>query len=73
MIVAVPDAPVPVTTPVLPTTEAIAGALLVQVPPGVTSDKVVVNPEQTLSVPSIAAGKGLTVTVVVMMQPVPMV
>jgi len=50
---------------------ALAFALeLTQVPPAVTSPKVVVKPAQTANVPVITAGKGLMVTGVVIMQPV---
>jgi hypothetical protein len=44
---------------------------LLQVPPGVASLNVVVEPTQTIVVPVIAAGSGFTVTVVVMEHPVP--
>ena len=60
----------PVTMPVVDPTLAIPVALLLQIPPPAASVKVVVNPEQTASVPSIAVGNGFTVTTAVMMQPV---
>ena len=59
----------PVTTPVVNPTVAIPVALLLHVPPP-ASDKVVVNPEQTLRLPSIAVGNGLTVTTAVVIHPV---
>ena len=62
----------PVTIPVVEPTVATPVALLLHVPPP-ASDKVVVNPEQTLRLPSIAVGNGLTVTTAVMIQPVPKV
>ena len=43
----------------------------VQVPPEVISVKLLLLPSQTLSVPPIEAGKGLTVTDVDTEQPVP--
>ena len=60
----------PVTMPVVDPTLAIPVALLLQVPPPAASVKVVVNPEQTASVPSIAVGNGFTVATAVMMQSV---
>ena len=59
----------PVTTPVA-LIVATAGLALVQVPPGLELLRAVVDPTHTLSVPVIAAGKGLTVTVAVIKQPV---
>ena len=59
----------PVTTPVLPTAARLV-LLLLQVPPVEASVKAVVKPTHTLAVPVIAAGKGLTVTGVVIIQPV---
>jgi hypothetical protein len=53
--------------PVVNPTVAIPVALLLQVPPP-ASLRVVVNPEHTVSVPSIAVGNGLTVTTVVIIQ-----
>jgi hypothetical protein len=44
--------------------------LLLHVPPGVISLTEVVIPSHTDNVPVIAAGKGLTVTVVLALQPV---
>jgi hypothetical protein len=46
-----------------------AGVLLLHVPPGVTSDKVTDEPTHTERVPPMAAGKGLTLTVAVAVQP----
>ena len=59
----------PVTTPVVNPTVAMPVALLLHVPPP-ASLSVVVKPEHTVSVPSIAVGNGLTVTTAVMIQPV---
>ena len=70
VIVAVPDAPVPVTRPVDEPTLAVPGALLLHTPPGVASLNEVVKPEQTASVPRIADGNGFTVTSAVIIQPV---
>ena len=56
----------PVTIPVPEPTDAMPGALLLQVPKGVRSLKDVVKPEHTLSTPSIAVGKGLTVMAAVL-------
>jgi hypothetical protein len=64
----VPDA-MPVTMPAA-SIVAIAGVPLVHVPPVVVLLSVVVRLWQTASVPVIAAGSGLTVTGVVVMQPV---
>lgn len=57
--VAVPGVP-PVTTPVVATIDAVAGALLLHVPPP-KSLNVVMPPVHTVAVPSIADGNGLTV------------
>jgi len=46
----------PVTTP--PETDAVPGALLLQVPPPVASDNVIVEPAQTLVGPLIAPTTG---------------
>lgn len=64
-------AAMPVTIPVVPT-DPDEGRLLLHVPPGVTSLKVVDVPTQIFTVPVIAAtvGKGLTVIIVVALQPV---
>jgi hypothetical protein len=65
-----------VTTPeetpvaVAPLIEAIAGLLLVHVPPPTVLVKVVDEPTHTLVAPPIAAGAGLTVTGVLAVQPV---
>ena len=63
---------VPVTSTVLPvakmeTTEVL---LLLQVPDGVTSLRLVVEPWQTLSIPNIDPGSGFTVTTAVAVHPV---
>jgi len=62
----------PVTTPVLPTA-ATPELLLLHVPPDVVSVSAVVVPVQTVLLPVIALGDGLTVIVVVVKQPVPIV
>jgi hypothetical protein len=62
----------PVTTPV-PLTLAIPLLALLQVPNGVPSVKFVVNVWQTATAPVTALGKGFTVTVVDVVQPVPSV
>ena len=49
---------------------ATAGVALLQIPPAVALLKLVVEPKQTLRLPVIAAGRGLTVTVTVSAQPV---
>jgi hypothetical protein len=60
----------PVTMPVVAPTEAIPVLLLLHVPPEAALLSVVVDPEQTLSVPSMDVGKVLTVTTAVAIQPV---
>lgn len=59
----------PVTMPVVEPTIAIVVLLLLHVPPP-TSLNDVVEPEHTVSVPSIAVGKGSTVNTAVIRQPV---
>ena len=59
----------PVTTPVLKFTLAIAELLLLQIPPASASVSVEVDPLHALAVPPIAAGEALTVTVVNVKQP----
>lgn len=62
----------PVTIPVERPTVATPGALLVQVPPpGLNT--VTVAPAQTAIGPVMAVGSGFTVTVMVVVQPVPSV
>ena len=60
----------PVTTPVPPITVATDEVLLVQVPPALVLPRVVVKPAHTFMVPVMAAGNGLTVTAIVIWQPV---
>ena len=60
---------IPATTPVVFTVPS-AVLLLLQVPPVVASVSVVVDPAHTLLVPAIAAGVALTVTGVLIKQPV---
>jgi hypothetical protein len=60
----------PVTTPVDGSIVALPGAPLIQVPPVVASNNVVVNPSHTCGMPVIAAGNGFTVTVSTEKQPV---
>ncbi len=52
----------PETTPVILFTVAIAGLLLLHIPPGVVFDKTVVDPTQVLADPEIAPGAASTVT-----------
>ena len=52
------------------TTVPAAGVPLLHVPPGVISANAVVDPTHTLAMPVIAAGNGLTVIGVVVIQPV---
>jgi len=59
VIVARPAA-IPATMPVEEPTVAVPGALLVQLPPGVRSLNVVVNPMHTCSVPVMGAGAPVT-------------
>ena len=67
--VAVPGAVTPVTTPVEPTTVALP-LLLVHVPVGSASERVVVAFLQTDSVPLMAGSTdGSTLTVIVVLQP----
>ena len=61
----------PVTTPV-EDMDAMVELLLLHVPPP-ASLRVVVDPRHTALAPSIAVGNGFTVTIVVMIQPVPTV
>jgi hypothetical protein len=63
-------APTAVTVPEEEPMVATPVAELDQVPPGVASLSVDINPEQTASVPPIAAGFGFTVTGVVLKHPV---
>jgi hypothetical protein len=63
--VAVP-AEIPVTMPV---GLIVAVPELLHVPPVVASDNEVVRPVQTLIVPEMAVGNGLTVTIAVAVQP----
>ena len=58
----------PVTTPVVISIEPADGILLLHVPGVVASLSVVVRPVQTVSVPVMEAGNGLTVTIAVMIQ-----
>jgi hypothetical protein len=60
----------PVTIPDEAPTVVIVKLLLLQLPPVVASFKVIVEPWQKAMLPVIAAGKGLTVMVRVIMQPV---
>ena len=72
VIVAVPGAGVadtPVTTPVPIPTLAVAGALLVHVPPAVGCVRVVVSPSHTDVAPTIGAGAAVTVATTVLVQP----
>jgi hypothetical protein len=60
----------PVTTPDATTTVATDGVLLLHVPPALELLKVMDDAWQNTTLPVIAAGNGLTVTIPVMMQPV---
>ena len=71
VIVEVPAA-APVTTPVTISMVALP-LLLVQLPPAGVEFSVVVSPIHTAAVPVIFVGLGFTVTVVVLIQPVPSV
>ena len=64
---------IPVATPELEPIVAKVTSLLAHVPATVASVRLVVDPSHTFSVPPIAAGEGLTVTGVVILQPVLMV
>ena len=63
----------PFSKPVVLLMDAVAGALLVQLPPVVASIIVVDAPVQIDDNPLIAAGSGLTVTTAVIKQPAPVV
>lgn len=67
---AVPIVAPPVTTPVPDITEAVPGALLVHVPPPGVPVNVIEEPAQTDVGPPIDVGIGLTVTPLVLKQPV---
>jgi hypothetical protein len=69
VIVVLPTA-TPVINPVLAFIVAVAGVLLLHVPPDVASVNTVVADGQIASVPPIAAGIGLTVAVFVLIHPV---
>ena len=61
----------PVTIPVKDPMLAVPVALLLQMPPAVALLNAVVRPAHMIRVPRIAVGNGLTVTIVVITQPVP--
>ena len=63
-------APVPVTTPVVPSTVAYEVLLLLQAPPVVRSLSETVDPTHTFPVPVMAEGSGFTVIPLVIRQPV---
>ena len=65
--VAVP-AVTPLTTPAEPTVATLA-AEVIHVPPAGAEVNVVVEPPQTVAVPVITSGNGVTVTVLVLTQP----
>jgi len=65
----IPEEPPPVTDPDTEPTEAIMILPLLQVPPLVTSFKLIVAPEQTVAGPVIAAGEVFTVIVAILEQP----
>ena len=60
----------PVATPVVVLIVAIAGLLLLQVPPKVVLDSVVTAPTQKLIAPVMAAGREFTVTTTTLTQAV---
>ena len=60
----------PVTIPVLEPMVATDDVLLLHAPNAVASFSVVDEPTQTLFVPPIVAGNGLTVSTIVLIQPV---
>ena len=62
--------PAPLTTPVPVTTEATEALLLLHVPPALASVSVTDEPVQMPLTPLMADGRSLTVTMVVVMQPV---
>src|ERR1019366_2039043 len=68
----VTPAAIPVTLPNR-STVPIATALLLQLPPGVASNNVIVWPRQTLFEPNIPDGNGLTVIMVLVLHPAPVV
>ena len=63
----------PVTSPEVDTTVAMAGDVLLQVPPPTPSARVSVEPTQILPVPVIAVGTGFIVNTCLILQPVPIV
>ena len=65
----VPDA-TPETTPVVVPTVAISALLVLHVPPGVASLNVAEDNGQIFTLPDIVAGRGLTVSGIVAVQPV---
>ena len=70
IIAAVPaETPCPVTIPVVEPTVAREVLLLLHVPPPAASDKLRLAPEQTEPLPVMAAGSGLTVTIVLTEHP----
>ncbi len=63
----------PVATPVPDTIDATTGLPLVHAPPGVALLSVLVTPAQKVNRPVMGAGRGRTVKVVVVIQPVAVV
>lgn len=59
----------PVTTPVVASTDPMAGALLLQVPPAGVELRVVVAPRHAMLIPVMAVGVGVTVTTATELQP----
>jgi energy-converting hydrogenase Eha subunit A len=59
----------PATSPEVETTVAMAGAVLLHVPPPTPSARVSVEPTQILPVPVIAVGTGFTVSTCLILQP----
>ena len=60
----------PVTVPFVPLTAATPALLLLHVPPAGVEFNIVLDPEHTLKVPVIVVGLALTVTGVLVKQPV---
>ena len=62
---------IPVTSPLFILTYAIVASLLLHVPSGTISLRLVVSPAQIELVPDIFAGDGIIVTMLFAMQPAP--
>ena len=62
---------IPVTIPVVAPTDAMAGLLLLHIPPGSASLSVVVEPAHRLALPVMGEVPGMAFTVIVVITPVP--